>query len=126
MTSRLCVERSERLRKYQLLKHHAERGNDVSFCIGDAEIQQVPVFKYLGRIIAEDDSDEAAIDNQLQRARLKWRRFLHILYARGMASRIAGYLYKAVVQAVFLYGSETWVLSKYHLLRLERFHQRIA
>ncbi|GFH61158.1 hypothetical protein CTEN210_17634 [Chaetoceros tenuissimus] len=83
ISSKDCVVRSERLRKHQVLKRRAEKVNNASFHIGDAEIQRVALFKYLGRIIAEDDSDEAAIDNQLQRARLKWRRFLHILYARG-------------------------------------------
>jgi hypothetical protein len=34
--------------------------------------------------------------------------------------------YKAVVQAILLYGSETWVLSRMALARLEGFHIRAA
>ena len=43
-----------------------------------------------------------------------------------MDLQIAGKLYKAMVQAVLLYGLETWVHSKYHQCCLEPFHQRIA
>jgi hypothetical protein len=34
--------------------------------------------------------------------------------------------YKAVVQSVLLYGSETWVLSPKMLSKLEGFHKQIA
>jgi hypothetical protein len=34
--------------------------------------------------------------------------------------------YKAVIQTVLLYGSETWVLTPRMLSKLERFHQQIA
>ena len=37
-----------------------------------------------------------------------------------------GFFYKAVVQAVLLYGSESWVLSDGFLARLNAFHHRIA
>ena len=37
-----------------------------------------------------------------------------------------GYFYKAVVQAILLYGSETWVLTNFQLKRLRSFHARVA
>jgi hypothetical protein len=36
-------------------------------------------FKYLGRILSEDDSDDAAIKYNLQKARDKWGRIGKIL-----------------------------------------------
>ncbi len=42
------------------------------------------------------------------------------------APRIAAKFYKAVVQAVLLYGSKTWNLTKSALARLEGFHIRTA
>ena len=40
--------------------------------------------------------------------------------------RVASKFYKAVVQAILLYPSETWVLSKTALASLEGFHIRAA
>ena len=45
---------------------------------------------------------------------------------RIFGPRIAAKFYKAVVQAVLLYGSETWNLTKSALARLEGFHVRAA
>jgi hypothetical protein len=41
---------------------------------------------------------------------------------RMLAPQIAAKFYKAVVQAVLLYGSETWNLTKLALARLKGFH----
>ena len=43
-----------------------------------------------------------------------------------IALKVAAKFYKAVVQAVLLYGSETWNLTKSSLARLEGFHVRTA
>jgi hypothetical protein len=45
-----------------------------------------------------------------------------VLRGENTAPRIAAKFYKAVVQAVLLYGSETWNLTKSALARLEGFH----
>jgi hypothetical protein len=59
------------------------------------------VFKYLGRLLADDNT-------QVIRVQLRKE------------------FYKAVVQAVLLYGSKTWVLSTAALVSLEGFHIRAA
>ncbi len=45
-----------------------------------------------------------------------------VLPGENTAPRIAAKFYKAVVQAVLLYGSETWNLTNLALERLEWFH----
>ncbi len=45
-----------------------------------------------------------------------------VLHGENSAPRIAAQFYKAVVQAVLLYGSETWNLTNLALARLEGFH----
>ena len=42
------------------------------------------------------------------------------------APRVSAKFYKAIVQSVLLYGSETWVLSPAVLARLEGFHIHAA
>jgi hypothetical protein len=49
-----------------------------------------------------------------------------VLRAENVPPHIAAKFYKAVVQAVLLYGSETWVLSTTALASLEGFHIRAA
>jgi len=89
-------------------------------------LKQVEVFKYLGRLLAQDDDDIQAIRAQLQKARATWDRVGQVLRAENVPPRIAAKFYKAVVQAVLLYGSETWVLSTTALASLKGFHIRAA
>ncbi len=49
-----------------------------------------------------------------------------MLRAENVPPHVAAKFYKAVVQAVLLYGSETWVLSTTALASLEGFHIRAA
>jgi hypothetical protein len=86
----------------------------------------VEVFKYLGRVLAQDDDDIQAIRPQLWKARGTWARVRQVLRAENVPLQVAAKFYKAVVQAMLLYGSETWVLSTAALASLEGFHIRAA
>jgi len=92
---------------------------------GDA-LERVEVFKYLGRLLAQDDDDAQAIRQQLRKARGVWARVGQVLRGENTSPRVAAMFYKAVVQAILLYGSETWNLTKAALARLEGFHIRAA
>ena len=48
-----------------------------------------------------------------------------ILARQGADARISGNLYKAVVQSILLYGSETWVLTAPMVKVLEGFHHKV-
>ena len=74
-------------------------------------------FKYLGRVLSYDDSDTPAIRRNLKRARQVWGR---------ISTPIAGMFYQAVVAAVLLYGSETWVTPPHDLRAMEGFHVEAA
>ena len=94
------------------------------FLVHGDVLEQVEVFKYLGRLLAQDDDDIQAIRAQLRKARATWARVGQVLRSKNASPRVAAKFYKAVVQAVLLYGSETWVLSSTALARLEGFHIR--
>ena len=49
-----------------------------------------------------------------------------VLHGENTSPRVAAKFHKAVVQAVLLYGSEKWNLTKAALARLEGFHIRAA
>ena len=89
-------------------------------------INRVPQFKYLGRLLDEGDDDTPAAMRQLARARDTWRRFNAVLSRQGASARTRGYFYKAVVQAILLYGSESWTLPESTLRNLRSFHSRVA
>ena len=86
----------------------------------------VRTFKYLGRTIAANNSDWPALYTNLNKARRKWSTLARILTKTGLPPRMAGLFYKAIAQAVLLYGSESWVLSPAMLQPLEGFHHQVA
>ncbi len=45
-----------------------------------------------------------------------------MLQAKNISPRTCGMFYKAIVQAMLLYGSETWSLAPSSVKRLEGFH----
>jgi hypothetical protein len=80
--------------------------NHVFTCNGD-ELARVEVFKYLGRLIAYNDANTQAMQSNLRKAWGCWAWILRVLRAENATPRTSGMCYKATVQAVLLYGSET-------------------
>jgi len=74
----------------------------------------------------EDDDDKHASSRQLARARTKWNRIGRVLCSEGMKPRAISYFYKVIVQAILLYGLETWVVSDSHLKQFRSFHSRVG
>ena len=79
-------------------------------------------------LLAQDDDNTQVIRVQLRKARGTWARVRvrQVLRAENVPPLVAAKFYKAVVQAVLLYGSKTWVLSTAALASLEGFHIRAA
>ncbi len=88
---------------------------------GDA-LEKVEVFKYLGRMMAQDNNNVQAMRHQPRKARGTLARIGQVLRSENVTPRVAAKFYKAVVQAVLLYRSKTWNLTKAVLGRLEGFH----
>ena len=96
------------------------------FYVHDQVLERVEVFKYLGRLLAQDDDDVQAVRAQIRKARTTWARIGNVLRAQNAAPRISAKFYVAVVQSLLLYSSESWNLTKTALARLEGFHIRAA
>jgi hypothetical protein len=97
-----------------------------SFYIEGRLIKRVSKFKYLGRILTEEDSDNATVERNLQKARKSWGMVATVLARRETSAHKMAYFYQAIVQAVLLYGSETWVVTKDQLQKLNTFHHWCA
>ncbi len=84
------------------------------------------VFKYLGRLLAYNNNDARAVRGNLKKARGFWARLSRTIRAENASPRACGIFYKATVQSILLFGSETWNLSLQSLKCLEGFHKRAA
>ena len=67
-----------------------------------------------------------ALYRNLTRARQRWAQLSRLLVQEGATPRVSGNFYKAIVQSVLLFGSETWVWTKSMRLALRGFHHTVA
>ena len=88
----------------------------MAFEVYGKQLQSVPSFQYLGRTLTAGDDDWLAVAGNLGKARKIWGRLQRILSREGATKIVSGKFFKAVVQQVLLFGSETWVVSP----RMER------
>jgi hypothetical protein len=112
------------------LKRAAEedvrKAREVVFSVRGVPLESVSKFLYLGRQLSSTDDDWPDVVKNLVKARKRWATISWVLIRDGATPRISAMFYKAVVQSVLLYGSETWVLSPKMLSKLEGFHKQIA
>ena len=97
------------------------------FMVHGDVLERVEVFRYLGCLLSQDDDDiQAVVRSQLRKARGMWARIGQVLHKENAPPRVSTKFYKAIVQSILLYGSETWTLSPAALARLEGFHIHAA
>ena len=106
----MCKSGAERKRR-RLAEAEIKDNTEIAFEVYGKQIQSVPRFTYLGRVITAGDDDWPAVAGNLAKARKSWRRLQGILRREGATPRISGNFFKAVVQQVLLFGAETWVVT---------------
>ena len=74
----------------------------------------VTSFKYLGRVILATDDDWPAVVRNLAQAKTVLRRVSHITSMEGLTPWVSGFFFKAMIQAVLLFGAETWSVTDLH------------
>ncbi len=87
---------------------HFQRTLKRVFSANREELERVEVFKYLGLLILHDDVDNQAMRSNLRKAlHWCWAQVSHVLWAENATPKTYGMFYKATVQVMLLYGSET-------------------
>ena len=86
----------------------------------------VTLFKYLGQVLTAADDYWPEVVGNLWMARKSWARMERILGGEGASPQVSGMFFKAVVQAVLLFGSETWVQNPHMGQALVSFQHRFA
>jgi len=71
-------------------------------------VKCVGKFRYVGDTIGAGGGAEEASRARVKSALAKFRKLAPVLSPRGAALKVKGKLYKACVQKVMVYGSETW------------------
>ena len=72
------------------------------------------------------DYNFSVVVAKLIKSRKKWERISRILIWEGVNVQMSGKIFKSVVQAVILLGSETWVATLCINRMLGTFHHRVA
>jgi hypothetical protein len=124
--TKACRTQAARFVERDRLARQAMEAINLVFYVGNVPLENVTEYKYLGRPLSADDTDHAAVSLNISKATRTWFGMYRILSSDGNDSRTMACFYLAVVQAKLLFGSETWVLSRCLLDRLERFHVRCA
>ena len=106
----MCKSGVERKRR-RLAEAEIIDRTEMAFEVYGEQIESVPRFTYLGRVMTAGDDDWPAVAENLAKARRSWGRLQRILRREGATPRVSGSFFKAVVQQVLLFGAETWVVT---------------
>ena len=106
----MCKRGAERKRR-RLAEAEIRESAEIAFEVYGQQIQSVPRFTYMGRVMTAGDDNWPAVAGSLAKARKSWGRMQGILRRECATTRISGNFFKAVVQQVLLFGAETWVVT---------------
>src|SRR3989442_5785942 len=84
------------------------------------ELEVVDKFCYLGDVIGKGGCAEEASRARVRCAWGKFRDLRRLSTARGASLRVKGKIYRACVQRMLVYGSETWPMKVDDMQRLVR------
>ena len=80
----------------------------------------VDTFCYLGDMLSAGGGVEEAVCCRVRCAWGKFNELMPILTMRGTSLKVKGKIYKACVQSVMMYGSETWAMKVEDTQKLKR------
>ena len=89
-------------------------------------LEMVISFQYMGWVISEADNDWPTVFSNLSQARAVWKRMTIIIIREGAEPRVSVFFFQSVVQAVFLFGSEAWVVAPHMGRALVGFQDQVA
>ena len=88
----------------------------------DPLVERVTQFRYLGRTLKEIDSDLPALHRNVRNAQAVWRRPTKMLLWGQGGSQVSALFYREEIQALLMFGLESWVLSDAMIQEVEGTH----
>jgi hypothetical protein len=129
MNSKTCRQGTLR-QQWRILQQQSEQQSEQAeinnIQINHINIQKVDMFKYLGRHLSATGNDKIAVQHNLSKAQKRWGRVSVILKREGADKKTMSNFYKAIVQSILLYGSDTWELPQDAYNPLNTFHHKAA
>ena len=96
-----------------------------SLSIYGETVEMVKEFRYLGRVVAENDKDGPDIQARLQGARATVARLKHNVFgAAGVTAKTKVTVFRTVCTAQLKYGCESWRVTRRDEGKLRAFQQR--
>jgi len=93
---------------------------------GDANLELVDKFCYLGDMLSVDGDADAAVETRIQIGLNKFRQLVPLLTNKDISLTVRGRLYSSCVRSSMLHGSETWPVRKENEVALQRAEMRMV
>jgi hypothetical protein len=109
----------------QVPGHSSDDVREMEISQGEV-LECVKEFCYLGDMLG---CGGGAVEASRARVRVAWRKYnllKPMLARRGASWKVKGKIYRACVQSVLVYGSETWPIRREDEMRLERTENRMV
>ena len=119
--TKACWKGQEIRRWKETLKRCFE-SKQVAIKVNMNPLEATTDFPYLGHPITYNNSDWAALYSNLQKDQRRWGMVEKVPGKMGKLIKERTMMYKAVVQAVILYGIEIWVGMDAMMTAIEGFH----
>jgi hypothetical protein len=114
------------LRQKEARLQENRHAREVVFSVHSIPLESVSSSSYLGRPVTTHCDDWTALHKNLTKARKRWALISRVLARERANPKVSAMFYKAAVQAVLLYGCETWSITSRMLDVLDSFHHRVA
>ena len=85
----MCRSGAE-MKRRRLAETEIQEITEIAFEVYGKQLNTVPSFKYLGRILTAGDDDWPAVAGNLGKARKSWGRLKRILRREGAGKRVSG------------------------------------
>ena len=79
---------------------------------GDANLESMDKFCYLGDMLSVDGDADAALETRIRIGWNKFRQLVPLLTNKDISLTVRGRLYSSCVRSSMLHGSETWPVRK--------------
>jgi len=93
---------------------------------GDANLELVDKFCYLGDMLSVDGDADAAVDTRIRSGWNKFRQLVPLLTNKDISLTVRGRLYSSCARSSMLHGSETWPIGKENEVALQKADMRMV
>jgi len=93
---------------------------------GDANLELVDKFCYLGDMLSVDGHADATVETRIRIGWNKFRQLVPLLTNKDISLTVRGRLYSSCVRSSMLHGSETWPVRKENEVALQRAERRMV